>query len=127
MSKALSIISTLTTVLLPGFARAQYEVDTIETLSPEEAAAAVGVVGSFLGLSALMIGLLALLGLVSLILWIWAIVDCARRQFTNPSDKNLWLILVIVLGLFGFSLIISIIYLAVGRKKGTLPGAKPAA
>lgn len=51
------------------------------------------------------------------IIWIWALIDVIRRQFTNQNDKTLWLIIVILLGWIG-----GIIYLIAGRKKGTIPG-----
>ena len=54
---------------------------------------------------------------VGLIIWIWALVDVIKRQFQNPNDKTLWIILVILLGWLG-----AIIYLIVGRKKGNMPG-----
>lgn len=54
---------------------------------------------------------------VGLAIWIWALIDVIRRQFTNQSDKTLWLILVILLGWIG-----GIVYLIAGRKKGTIPG-----
>jgi len=65
-------------------------------------------------------------GLISFGIWLWALIDVIRRNFTNPSDKNLWMILVIV-GAFVGGPIIPIIYLIVGRKKGTIPGSAPAA
>ena len=54
---------------------------------------------------------------VGAIIWIWALIDVIRRQFTNSNDKTLWLIIVILLGWVG-----GIVYLIVGRKKGTIPG-----
>lgn len=64
-----------------------------------------------------------LLALLGLILWIWAIIDVSKRQFANPSDKTTWLIVLIVGFILGLHLIAAAIYLIVGRKKGTMPGA----
>ncbi len=58
---------------------------------------------------------------VGFILWLWALIDCIRRQFSNPNDKILWLVLIILIAWIG-----PILYLIIGRKKGTIPGAKAA-
>ncbi|MGA2666979.1 MAG: PLDc N-terminal domain-containing protein [Patescibacteria group bacterium] len=60
-------------------------------------------------------------GILGLILFIWALVDVIRRQFPNPNDKILWIILIIIIGWIG-----PLLYLIIGRKKGHLPGAKAA-
>lgn len=57
-----------------------------------------------------------ILAIVGFVFWIWALIDVIRRQFTNPSDKTLWIILVVILGYLG-----AILYLIIGRKKGTIP------
>ncbi len=54
-------------------------------------------------------------------LFLWALIDVLRRQFANPNDKVLWIVLIIFIGWLG-----PILYLAIGRKKGTIPGAKTA-
>ena len=97
---------------------------TEETISLDPAAAeaagaaAAGIVGIWLFLwIVIIIG-----SLIGLILWIWAIIDVSKRQFSNPSDKTTWLIVLIVGFVVGLSLIAAIIYLIAGRKKGTLPG-----
>ena len=53
---------------------------------------------------------------VGLILFIVALIDVLRRNFSNPSDKTLWIILIIVLYVLG-----PILYFIIGKKKGTLP------
>lgn len=55
--------------------------------------------------------------LAGFIFWIWTIIDCARREFPQENDKLLWILIIVLLGVLG-----SIIYVIVGRKKGTLPG-----
>ena len=58
---------------------------------------------------------------LGLALFLWALIDVIRRDFPNPSDKTLWIVLVLVLGWIG-----PILYLIIGRKKGTIPAAKTA-
>ncbi|HLB95452.1 MAG TPA: PLDc N-terminal domain-containing protein [Patescibacteria group bacterium] len=77
------------------------------------AAAGTAAVGIFAGVM-IFIWILAILGFA---IWLWALIDVIRRQFTNPNDKTLWVILVVVLGVIG-----AIVYLIAGRKKGTIPG-----
>lgn len=55
-------------------------------------------------------------GFGGLILFLWALIDVLRRQFTNPNDKVLWIVLIVFIGWLG-----PILYLAIGRKKGTIP------
>ncbi len=33
--------------------------------------------------------------------WIWMLVDCLNRDFKNNSDKIVWVIVFVFLGLFG--------------------------
>ena len=42
-------------------------------------------------------GAMMLVALVVLILWIWMLVDCAKRRFKNDTEKIVWIV-VIVLG-----------------------------
>lgn len=89
--------------------------DFTYTYTPD--AAATGFWAIFAG-----IWIIALLiGLASFALWLWALIDCIKREFTNPSDKTLWLVLIIV-GAFFLGPILPIVYLIIGRKKGTIPG-----
>ncbi len=45
------------------------------------------------------------------ILWLWALIDCVKREF-KPNDKLIWVLIIIFLPLIG-----SILYLAIGRKQ----------
>ncbi len=54
--------------------------------------------------------------LLPTLLWIWAIIDCAKRNFTTTNDKMIWLVVIVLLPLIG-----SIIYVINGRHQGTLP------
>jgi hypothetical protein len=51
-----------------------------------------------------------------LALFIWALVDCIQRQFPGENDKLIWILIIVLIGWIG-----PIIYLIVGRKKGTKP------
>lgn len=99
---------------------------TEETITFDpEAAEAVGVAAA--GLAGVMIFVwiaVVIAALLGLILWVWAIIDISKRQFTDPGNKTTWLIVLIVGLIIGLSLIAAIIYLIVGRKQGTIPGAE---
>jgi len=97
---------------------------TTTTTTAADTAAATGFLAVFAGFWIFFI----ILSLVGLAIWIWAIIDVSKRQFSNQQDKTTWLIVLIVSLVVGLSLIGAIIYLIVGRKKGTLPGGSaPAA
>jgi hypothetical protein len=55
---------------------------------------------------------LVILGVISIafILPIWALIDIIRSQFTDPNNKIIWVIVVILLPFLG-----SILYLSIGR------------
>jgi len=84
-----------------------------------DAAAAAAAGTAAVGIGVAMIIFWLVFGLATLVLWIWALVDVIRREFPNSNDKVLWIVLIIVLGILG-----SILYLIIGRKKGTIPAAK---
>lgn len=82
--------------------------------SAADAAAASAVAGTGLAIwGGLMIFWFIFWGL-SFVIWLWALIDVIRRNFTNQSDKTLWLIIVLLVPLG------ALIYLIVGRKKGTI-------
>ena len=85
------------------------------------ATAAAGTAAVGLGIGMLVFWFIA--GGLGLVLFIWALIDVIRREFPNQNDKILWIILVLLLGWIG-----PILYLLIGRKKGTIPGGSaPAA
>ena len=86
------------------------------TVDPNADAAAAAATTGVLAFGVGMVIFFWILGILGLILFIWALVDCIRRQFTNPNDKVLWLVLIILIGWIG-----PILYLIIGRKKGTIP------
>lgn len=61
------------------------------------------------------LGSLALMGL-----WIWALVDCVRREFPGANDKVTWVLVICLANWLG-----AIIYLALGRPQGRLPEEAP--
>lgn len=87
--------------------------------SAADAAAATAAGTAAVGIGIAMIIFWLVFGLATLIFWIWALIDVIRREFPNPNDKILWIVLIIVLGILG-----SILYLIIGRRKGTIPAAK---
>ncbi|MBX5439189.1 MAG: PLDc N-terminal domain-containing protein [Thermoflavifilum sp.] len=51
-------------------------------------------------------------GLLTLILWIWALVDIIKSRFESDTTKIIWIVVVILLPLLG-----SILYLIIGRNQ----------
>lgn len=88
--------------------------DFTTTADDAAAAAAAGTAAVGLGVGLLVFWLI--FGIGGFILFLWALIDVIRRQFSNPNDKVLWLVLIILIGWLG-----PILYLAIGRKKGTIP------
>ncbi|MBM2820649.1 MAG: hypothetical protein HW405_409 [Candidatus Berkelbacteria bacterium] len=91
------------------------------TLDPGSAAAAATATAAFGAIAIVWILFWIVVGGLGFVLWLWALIDCIRREFTNPNDKILWIVLILLLWLIG-----PILYLIIGRKKGTIPAAKSA-
>lgn len=87
--------------------------DYTTTIDPAEAAAA-GTAAA--GLVVGWIAFWVIFGLGGFILFLWALIDVIRRQFPNQNDKILWILLIILISWLG-----PILYLIIGRKKGTVP------
>lgn len=89
-----------------------------------------GVLGALAGFA--VVGII--LAIIWLVLWIWALVDVLGRTFKG-NEKVIWLVLLIVALVIPFIPVINflgivtwlvpIIYLIVGRKRGT-KGSSPA-
>ncbi|MEK6920964.1 MAG: PLDc N-terminal domain-containing protein [Nanoarchaeota archaeon] len=72
-----------------------------------------------------------MLVILTIIFWIWTIIDVARRDFKNSNERLIWLLLIILLGI-----IPSIVYyfvvmrpdnkgcMKVGKKEGKKKGKK---
>lgn len=89
-----------------------------------DAANAAGTAVAAGGFAAVAIGMMIfwiIFGLGGLILFIIALIDVIRREFPNPNDKILWIILILLLSWIG-----PILYFIIGKKKGTIPAAKTA-
>ena len=83
------------------------DLTTMTISDPNALSALTAMTGSYL----LVVGIL---GLINLVLWLWALIDVIKRQFTKSSSKVIW-ILVIIFIPFG-----PLIYLIFGRKGGTI-------
>ena len=56
------------------------------------------------------------LSILTTVFWIWMLIDAAQRDFDDPNNKILWIILLILLGFIG-----AIVYYFVIRKKEGKP------
>ena len=59
------------------------------------------------------------LAIFALVFWIRMIIDCANREFKNPNDKVVWVLVVVLLQLLG-----AIIYWCVVKKSSPAPTPK---
>ena len=89
--------------------------DTSAADAAATAAAGTAAAGIFAGMAIFWF----IFGIGGFILFLWALIDVIRREFPNQNEKILWIVLIILIGWLG-----PILYLAMGRKKGTLPAAK---
>lgn len=73
------------------------------TIAPTAAAmAGTGLIFGGLSLFFLIIWCLIMLFMIAvMILWIWAIIDVAKREFKKSDNKTLWLLVVILAGWIG--------------------------
>jgi hypothetical protein len=55
---------------------------------------------------------IAIIGLSSTILWIWALIDVARNQKLDTNNRILWVLIIVILPFIG-----SLVYLIVGRNQ----------
>lgn len=86
-------------------ASGQSSTATSTTVSKEDAKAAVGIAA----------GIVVVFLIVSLVLfafWLWMLIDCCTKTFPKPSDKTMWVLIIIFLGALG-----ALIYLFAGRPK----------
>ena len=59
----------------------------------------------------LLILLIIALGIASLVFWILMIIDASKRNFKNPNERVVWIIVIVILGILGAT----IYYFAVKR------------
>lgn len=99
MKKALTYIGALSAVLalVPSAANAQ----TYTYSTSTDAATTTATAGLAIG-SMVIFGILSVLGLVLFVFWIFMIIDVFKRtNWKQPSDKTLWIVIVILLGYLG--------------------------
>lgn len=53
-----------------------------------------------------------MIGLACTLIWVLAIIEIVRSEFTDKNERLVWLLLVILLPLIG-----TILYFAIGRKQ----------
>ncbi len=63
------------------------------------------------GIGVFEIILILIFGLLPIILWIYAIVDLIKRDFTDSTNKLIWALVIIFMPVLG-----AILYLLLGRK-----------
>ena len=61
----------------------------------------------------ILIIIVAAIGLSSTLLWIWALIDLARNQKIDTTNKALWVLIILLLPFLG-----SLVYLIAGRNSG---------
>lgn len=54
-----------------------------------------------------------LIGLVGLVLFIWALVDALKNPNLSDTERIIWILVIVFVGCLG-----PILYLAIGRNKG---------
>jgi len=58
------------------------------------------------------IGGFIILGILGTVVWVWMLVDCAKREFKNENDKLLWILVIVLAGVIG-----AIVYYFVVKKQ----------
>jgi hypothetical protein len=53
------------------------------------------------------------LGVIGTVVWLWSLVDCLGRRFSDSTLKLIWVLVILFGHLLG-----ALIYLAVGRAQG---------
>ncbi len=76
-----------------------------------------GATGAGIGLG--MFLLFAVISLIGLVLWIWALIDALRNPALSDTQRVVWVLVIFFTQILG-----AIVYFAVGRKssRSTLPG-----
>lgn len=57
--------------------------------------------GSFMSAFGWLFGILALVGIVGSIFWLWMLIDCLKRNFKKDTDKVLWAAVIFFLHFVG--------------------------
>ncbi len=64
-------------------------------------AVAGGAIIAFIFLFFLAPVLIGILSILSLVFWIFMVIDVAQRKFKNENDKILWILVVVLAGIIG--------------------------
>ncbi len=67
----------------------------------------------------LVITFVSLISIGGTILWIFMLIDCARREFKNSNDKLLWILIIVLAGFIG-----AVVYYFAVKKKDSDKGKK---
>ena len=82
-----------------------------------------GVAGSIVILQVVLFVGFVLFGLVSLVFWVWMLVDCLKNEDAEGNDKLIWILVIILTNWIG-----ALIYFCVRRPeraRGRLPRGRP--
>lgn len=60
--------------------------------------------------------LIGIVGLISVVVWVMALVDVIRSNFKNENEKIIWVLVILLGGIIG-----AVLYYAIG-KKNQYPG-----
>ena len=55
--------------------------------------------------------------IAAMVLWIVALVDAVKREFKEPNEKIMWVLVIALTHWIG-----ALIYMGIGKKTGWLPG-----
>lgn len=69
-------------------------------------------VGGPLLLGGGMMLLMFVLGLISLAIWVWALIDAIQNPGLNPTERLIWVLVIVLTNLIG-----AILYLLIGRNR----------
>ncbi len=121
-----SALSGLVALALPVIARAEdYNYDYGTTTTTTNGAAAAGIVG----FSLIFFLLWFAFCIFALVYWILMLIDVIKRtNWENESDKTLWLLVVILLGILGAIVYRFVVVSKLGKAgapKASAPAAKP--
>jgi len=59
------------------------------------------------------VALAALVAIAATLFWLWALVDCLQRDFEEPSQKVLWVLVIVFVHFVG-----ALLYVFMGRAQG---------
>jgi predicted PurR-regulated permease PerM len=63
----------------------------------------------------IVVSVLLLISAGLIFIFVWALVDCLRREFNEPTEQIVWIVVILFAGTIG-----QIIYLIIGRKNGKI-------